>query len=311
MLKRYMSFLVILSLFTACSSNPNKAEKLETEVEGAEEISAGRTMGKNDDNELITMRKVKLADYVRNLEKEVYELESDLYGDDYGNKGKWGVLESCLTEENSAELGGEGTYVKMPEKAVLTDREDKFQKIGYDEKKQLVAISTDYLKERIRRFENYKATYKKRRDWYETQIKICQANVKRKQHQARTAPLVEPPLQNLDVQLDSFVCQSVKTGARLKDLLKMAVAKGWVNKEDYSPSYMVNDLTEVDLNGNTRQNVLRLEGWSLSYDAAIGYDELMASTSSPKLIAWMHAEADLVPNNKKCLKGQSQIWTNQ
>lgn len=151
-----------------------------SEIQTKADMGGGTTIGLNEKDEMVMQKKVELANYVKQLQFDVYGLEDTIYGSDDGNKGLWGVLEECQTLENSLALGGEGTYVKMPEKSRLTDKEDTIQKIGLDEKKNLVAISTEFLRDRIGRFENYKNTYKQRKDWYETQIKICKANVDRK-----------------------------------------------------------------------------------------------------------------------------------
>jgi hypothetical protein len=170
-----------LLLIAACASNPNKAESLKTEIQSKGDLGGGTVIGLNDKDEMIMQKKIQLASYIKQLQFDVYGLEDTIYGsDESGNKGLWGVLEECQTKENSIALGGEGTYVKMPEKSLLTANENKIQKIGLDEKKNLVAISTDYLKDSVRRFENYKETYQQRKEWFETQIKICKANLDRK-----------------------------------------------------------------------------------------------------------------------------------
>lgn len=172
--------LIPFCILTACSTNPNKAEKVTSDIQVKQDMGGGIIVGLNENDEMVMQKKVQLASYVRQLQFEVYGLEDTIYGGDETGKGLWGVLEECQTQENSLALGGEGTYVKMPEKSRLTEKEDQAQKIGLDEKKNLVAVSTDYLKDRIRRFENYKDTYKQRKDWYETQIKVCKANLDRK-----------------------------------------------------------------------------------------------------------------------------------
>ncbi|QDK38770.1 hypothetical protein [Bdellovibrio sp. NC01] len=309
MKKRYL----VLPLFlAACASNPNKAEKLDTEMKKSEDMGGGVVLGLNEKDEMVMQKKVRLADYVKQLQYEVYGLEDNIYGSDDGNRGLWGVLEECQTNENSAEIGGEGTYVKMPEKARLTDREDQFQKIGLDEKKNLVAISTDYLKDRIRRFENYKATYKKRKDWYETQIKICNANVNRKNYKAKQAALdlsKYPQIVNTTSELDQYVCRYVKQGAKLNDLVKVALNKQWIMKEDYDQDQPVNSQRIVDSNQAERQNVIRVGGWALAYDSGAKFSELEAGTN-PTLKSWMNDSADIVPGAKNCLRKGSNVWNN-
>lgn len=301
-------------LLPACATNPNKAEKLDTEIQKKEDMGGGTTIGLNEKDEMVMQKKIRLADYVRQLQFEVYGLEDNIYGgDESGNKGLWGVLEDCQTKENSSEMGGEGTYVKMPEKARLTDREDQFQKIGLDEKKNLVAISTDYLKDRIRRFENYKETYKKRKDWYETQIKICNANLERKNFKAKQASLdlsKYPPIANTTSELDQYVCRYVKQGAKLNTLVKIALEKQWVMKEDFDQDLPVNSAKIVDSNQAERQNVLRLGSWSLAYDNGAKLSEITDNTTNAALKSWMSDSADIISGNKNCLRKGSNIWNN-
>jgi hypothetical protein len=307
-----MILLVIPFLF-ACASDPNKAEKLKTEVENPENIANGRVMGTNSKDELITQKKVKLSDYVTGLEKQVYELEDGIYGsEEYGSKGQWGVLEECLTKANSVEMGGEGTYVKMPEKARLTTREDSFQKFGYDEKKNLVAVSTDFLKDRIRRFENYKETYQQRKDWYSEQIKICDANLNSKAAKAKMALDLKqyPKIVNTEVDMDNYICNYVHQGAKLRDLIKKAQANNWIPQEEQDPEFYVNGNAAADGTNENRTNVLRLGAWSLSFDNSVKYRDVDNASMSPKLAAWMHEESDLVPGAAKCLKKGSRVWNN-
>jgi hypothetical protein len=48
-------------------------------------------------------------------------------------------------------------------------------KIGFDEKDQLVAISQEYIMDRIERFKKYKYILHQRQDEYEEKIEICEA----------------------------------------------------------------------------------------------------------------------------------------
>ncbi|MDG0815757.1 YajG family lipoprotein [Bdellovibrio svalbardensis] len=316
-MKKVSSLLLPITasfILAACASNPNKAEKLNTEIQKTDDMGGGTVIGLNEKDEMVMQKKIRLADYVRQLQFEVYGLEDTIYGgDESGNRGLWGVLEECQTKENSAEMGGEGTYVKMPEKARLTDREDQFQKIGLDEKKNLVAVSTDYLRDRIRRFENYKATYKKRKDWYETQVKICNANLERKTYNAKQAKLdlsKYPPITNTTSELDRYVCRYVRQGAKMNDLVKTALSKQWIMKEDFDQDMPVNSLKVVDSNQAERPNVLRLGGWALAFDKGAKLSEIEDNTTNPSLKSWMNDSADIVPGGKNCLRRGSNLWNN-
>jgi hypothetical protein len=54
-------------------------------------------------------------------------------------------------------------------------------KVGKDEEKQLVAVSEDYLLERIKRFEKYKDDYSDRKEQMSEEIRKCQAELKERQ----------------------------------------------------------------------------------------------------------------------------------
>lgn len=301
-----------LLFLSACASNPNKVDSLPAEVQKQEDLGGGKVMGLNDKDELVVQKKIKLAEYVRGLEREVYDLEATVYGDDdTGARGKWGVLEDCLVKENSAQLGGEGTYVKMPEKTILTAKEDQIQKIGYDDTKKLVAVSADYLKDRIRRFENYKATYKSRKSWYETQIKICEAKVNAKAFKASKVDMKSyPKAVNLDSEMDAYICRYAKAGARMTDLVRVALDKKWISKDDFEPDYRIAEGSLTDDNKFERYHVLRIGGWALSYNASAEIGDLLNRAHSPALVAWMNDQADLVPNGTSCLRKGSNVWTN-
>lgn len=310
-----VSYLILPLLVTACATNPNKAEKLQTDIQKKEDLGGGAVIGLNEKDEMVLQKKVKLADYIKQLQFDVYGLEDTVYGgDESGNRGLWGVLEECQMKENSAEIGGEGTYVKMPEKARLTDRDDQVQKIGLDEKKNLVAISTDYLKDRIRRFENYKATYKQRKDWYETQIKICTANIDRKTFKANKQAALDlskyPSLVNTNADLDQYLCRYVRSGAKMNDLVKVALNRQWIMKEDFDQDQPINSANLVDSNQAERKHVLRIGGWALAYDSGAKMSELDENTANPLLKSWMNDSADIVPGGKNCLRKGSNVWSN-
>ncbi|HEX7675198.1 MAG TPA: hypothetical protein VF412_13570 [Bdellovibrio sp.] len=308
-----VSYLILPLFLAACASNPNKAEKLDTEIKKQEDMGGGTVIGLNEKDEMIMQKKVRLADYIRQLQYDVYGLEDTIYGSDETGKGLWGVLEECQLKENSSEIGGEGTYVKMPDKARLTDREDQFQKIGLDEKKNLVAVSTDYLKDRIRRFENYKATYKQRKDWYETQIKICNANVDRKTYKTKQAALdlsKYPQMVNTTSEMDQYICRYVKQGASMNALIKKALDRQWIMKEDYDQDQPLNSATVTDSTSAERHNVLRIGGWALAYDTGAKLSEIQSDSIKPVLKSWMNDSADIVPNSKNCLRKGSNVWNN-
>ncbi len=178
-----LKYLILLILFVgACSTNPNKAKEIETNLEHKEDAGQGVTLGLNKDGEMVTQKKMKMVDYLRILQREVYELEYEIYGSrELGRKGMFGALTDCLDEARSKKLGGDGKASALPQKAVLTTTEDfQFSKIGLDEKKELVAVSEEFLADRIKRFESYKLNYNQQREDFEERLRICKASLNEK-----------------------------------------------------------------------------------------------------------------------------------
>lgn len=158
-----------LLLGTGCASNPNKAEETTTELKNSEDVGANVSVGQNDSGEVVASRKMKLADQLRELQKDVYEMEYEIYGNEkLGRKGIFGVLRECYDK------GGE--VKRMPAKSVLTKAEDKFGgKMVIDEKKNLVNVSDEYFLDRIKRFEGYKDGYEQQKEDFEDKLRVCKA----------------------------------------------------------------------------------------------------------------------------------------
>lgn len=170
-------FCALLLALGACASNPNKAKKVNADLESAEAVGAGQAVGVNTNNEMVFQNKIEMADYLKRLQYDVFESEEEIYGNPKkGNKGKRGVLHDCLLKLRSVQMGGEGTFVDAPEEQVLTRKEEKLdlEKMGVDKNKKLVAVEEDYLKDRIKRFEGYKDLYRLQGSWYDREVKKCQ-----------------------------------------------------------------------------------------------------------------------------------------
>lgn len=170
-----MGTLVVLTV--GCSSNPNKAEKIDTTIESKGQISGDTALGIKD-GDMIVQKKVMMNEELRRLQNEVYELEDRVYGNrKYGSSGLYGVLKKCRADLASKELGGTGKLSWTEPIDRVTDKEDEY-KIGLDDKNQLVGVSEEFLKDRIERFKNYKLVLQKRQDEYEDKTEICHAEVR-------------------------------------------------------------------------------------------------------------------------------------
>lgn len=175
------SFLVLAA--TACSSNPNKAEKIDTKMKSEQKLSPDETLGvKNGD--MIVQKKVAMNDELRRLQYEVYELEDRIYGNKkYGSKGLYGALKDCKAEAASKKYGGNGKLSFTEAVDRVTDKEDEWN-IGIDEQDKLVGITEEFLKDRLARFQKYRQVYLKREGEYEEKLEICDADLKAKREQA-------------------------------------------------------------------------------------------------------------------------------
>lgn len=174
-----MKKFLILSLLVlaGCSSNPHKAEKINTKIDGKGEITGDTSVGVKDGN-LVVQRKVEMNEEVRRLQNEVYELEDRVYGNrKYGSMGLYGVLRQCKMDLSDPKNGGDGKLKWTEPMDRITDKEDEW-KIGLDEKSKLVGVSEEFLKDRIERFRGYKKVLIQRQDEYEEKVQICKAEYK-------------------------------------------------------------------------------------------------------------------------------------
>jgi hypothetical protein len=166
-------------ILAACSHNPSKAEKIETEIDKKESVSGDTAVGVKDGN-MIVQKKVMMSEEVRRLQNDVYSLEDRVYGNrTYGSQGLYGVLRDCRMQVADKANGGDGKLVWTEPIDRVTDKEDEF-KLGIDEKEKIVGISEEFLKDRIVRFRNYRNVLEKRQDEYEEKLAVCHTELKSK-----------------------------------------------------------------------------------------------------------------------------------
>lgn len=184
--------LLALSLFASlgavvgCSSNPHKAEKVDTAIDKSAEISGDTKVGVKDGN-MVVQRKVMMNEELRRLQNEVYELEDRVYGNrKYGSLGLYGVLKDCRTQLADRAQGGDGKLKWTEPIDRITDKEEEM-KIGLDDKDKLVGVSEEMLKDRIERFRGYKQVLMKREDEYEDKVAVCKNDLKNMKTEANKA----------------------------------------------------------------------------------------------------------------------------
>jgi hypothetical protein len=173
MLRKGAGLAIMASLaLTACSHNQNKAEKIDTKIDNKGVVSGDTSVGVKDGN-MVVQKKVVMSEELRNLQYEVYELEDHVYGNrKYGSLGLYGDLRACRGQLSDKKYGGSGKLQWTEPLDRVTDKEDEF-KIGLDEKKELVGVSEEFLRDRIARFQNYKTVLMKRQDEYDEKVMIC------------------------------------------------------------------------------------------------------------------------------------------
>jgi hypothetical protein len=181
-----LTLISIEMLFTACTSNPNKVQDIDTTMENSSAVNGDTQVGVKD-GMMVVQKKVMMNEELRKLQYEVYELEDHVYGNrKYGSLGLYGVLRDCRMQLSDPKNGGDGKLKWTEPIDRVTDKEDEF-KIGLDEENKLVGISEEFLADRIKRFKGYKDVLNKRQDEYEEKVAICKAELKSKQSTAQSA----------------------------------------------------------------------------------------------------------------------------
>ncbi len=310
--------LMASALILGCA-NPNKAEKIETKGEKMKAIGDNTSVGLNKKGEMISRKKVEMADHLQQLQRKVYTLEEEVYGnDEMGNKGKWGTLKECMKQANSKELGGDGKIHPSPEKRQVTKRESQL-KIGLDEQGNLVGISDEYLKDRIERFNGYEEILQKDKDFYDEKIQICQALIAEKTFDAKTVAKlnsavnaeiteVRTYVDPMNLQINNFVCSYVKPGASLKQVVTHAVDSGWVKEEELKEHEVGTDVK--DATGYTFNHTFKVGNWALAFDKSYVYGDLMNERGADaNLVAWMNSSTKDVSGSESCLPVKSGRWT--
>nr|BFD58647.1 hypothetical protein CKG001_07540 [Bdellovibrio sp. CKG001] len=127
------------------------------------------------DGDMVYQRKVAMNEELRRLELDVYNLEANVFGGPryLDNRGLYGVLRDCRVQLGDIKNGGDGKVRWTESREYVTPDED-FSSIGVEDKKRIVGVSEEFLKDRMNRFRGYKATLEKRQDEYETKVKVCQ-----------------------------------------------------------------------------------------------------------------------------------------
>ncbi len=304
--------LVTAAFVTSCRSNPNKAEKLQTNLEQAETVSGTAKVGLKN-GEMVVLDKVQMSERLRDLQNGVYSLEDRVYGTrKLGSLGLYGELKACKRKLASRQYGGSGAMVWTEPLDRVTDKEEEL-KIGLSEKKELVGVSEEYLKDRVQRFQSYKMILQKRADEFQEKIDQCNGEVATKDldSNASTKVLVtDMPKGTVDrPEINKFMCGYVREGASLETFILNAFAKGWLALSDFRADQNLIAVSLKDSKGSSRDNVLLFNGWKLSFDhSPVTVGELLNDGKDARLEAWAFDKKADVPGAGECLKKSEGQW---
>lgn len=166
-------FLLVLPLLS-CQHSEHRAQTLKTKIDKSVSVGGNQKIGIKE-GLLVYQKKVLINEELRQLQNRVYELEDKVYGNQkYGSQGLYGNLKQCKRKISLKQYGGDGKlkWIEPPER--VTKKEEKW-KIGLSEKEQIVGVSEDFLKNRLKRFREYKNVLQKREEEYREKIEICEA----------------------------------------------------------------------------------------------------------------------------------------
>lgn len=307
-----MRTLLILAaiVLAGCKSNPHKAEEIKTELDKAATVSGSQALGLKN-GEMVVQDKAAMSEKLRDLQNAVFALEDKVYGMRKLNSlGLYGDLKSCQRRMASRQYGGSGNMVWTEPLDRVTDKEDEF-KIGLDEKKELVGVSEEFLRDRITRFQGYKTILQKRSDEFEAQIEACKAQLATKEldpSQPSKVMVQEMAKSNYDkVAINKFMCGYVKKGASLQNFMVNAFAKGWLSLSDYRPESNLVVATLKDSKGKAKENALLFSGWKMSFDRnPVTVGELLNDGKDAQLVAWTYDKKADVEGSGVCLAREGE-----
>lgn len=167
----FMSLVVVA--ITGCKSNPHKAEVLDTKTEKEDVVANGEKVGLNSSGEMVYQKKIMMAEELRKLQEDVYDLEDKVYGTRrYGTKGLHGKYADCV---KMSKPENKTTLPKIDKLDRWSDKDEDI-KIGIDaDKNKLASVTEEKLKDRMSKFQEYRRILQQKEDEYSDNLKTCQA----------------------------------------------------------------------------------------------------------------------------------------
>lgn len=174
-------FYIFLFLFLASCSSKNKTltdKDIVSEKKKSEAVAERSLVGVDEDGKIVSQESVKLSEYLRNLQSQTKSKQDELFGSNrFGTRGLYGRLEDCV---HKAQSQGQDVKIGMERDLVIKDSKlgDIYdEKVGYDEKGELVALQESKLRDRIRQLEGYRDQLVDRENKMLREIKSCEAKV--------------------------------------------------------------------------------------------------------------------------------------
>lgn len=311
-MKYKICLIAALMILAGCRSNPNKAEDIQTNLDKPSNVTGGQKVGLKN-GEMVVMDKVEMAERLRDLQNNVYSLEDRVYGTrKLGSLGLYGDLKGCKRKLASRQYGGSGSMIWTEPLDRVTDKEEDL-KLGLDEKKELVGVSEEYLRDRLQRFQGYKTILQKRADEFEAKIEDCNTELAAKKMDSTQSSKVlvnEMPKASTDrASVNDFMCGYVKSGASLESLMINAFAHGWLSLSDFKLEQNLLAGPVKDVKGEARDNAFLFNGWKMSYDRSpVTVGELLNEGKDAKLMAWTYDRKGDIGNSAKCLTAADGTW---
>jgi len=312
-MKHKILWLAALAL-AGCSSNPNKAEKIETQLDKPSTITGTQKVGLKN-GEMVVLDKAEIAEKLRDLQNQVYSLEDKVYGTrKLGSLGLYGELKSCMRKLASKQYGGSGTLTWTEPLDRVTDKEEDL-KIGLDENKDLVGVSQEYLRDRLQRFQGYKIILQKRSDEFEEKIEACNSTAMTKQvdtSQSSKVLVNEAPKATVDSgAINEFMCGFVRPGASLENFMINAFAHGWLSLSDFNLTQPLLSAPVKDSKAESRDHAFLFHGWKMAFDQGpVTVGDVLNQGKDAKMVAWAYDKKTDVTSAAACLPASEGAWNH-
>lgn len=194
-------FAIALLFLIGCSSPKKREEQVlkeqsvSTVLKSEESLGRDNSIGVNKDGKVIHMNKVQMAEYLQNLKYETFKEYEALYGiREYSSKGLAGKVDTCEFKTSQKKFGGDGNPPKLVDRSDILNTElmnewKNFNKdkkssdtnatieVGYSEKGQVTALTSENLLETIERFQDYRKSLNKKRVELEQLLTNCEYKI--------------------------------------------------------------------------------------------------------------------------------------